>query len=747
MKSTGATRSLQFAFLFLLTALSVARAQRDFGVDVSHFQGETGISQSAWNSMFTDGKKFAFIKATEGLTGPDDAAMANNVNRATAAGLLAGVYHYAHSENRPTTNGAVQEADHFLTYSGNFIGPGYLPPVLDLEQAALSLSTTALTDWVIAFSDRIVANRGSNAAPIIYCSQFSAFFELDSRLTNYPLWIRLVTTNLNPSTDSPSTGVFTNWFFWQYNDTGSSGGISPLDLNVCHSEVKALASFVIPSNPAPVVPTIATQPQSQTITIGATAAFSVVPTVSSSTPLAYQWRFNGTNIAGATLTSLTVTNSQETNSGSYTVVITNAAGSVTSSVAALSVLTAITIYQENFDSYGSPVTVTAPDTTNGFKILFGPASGVTDFTAIFGFDYSSVTLPTSIPSAPHSTNGTTKGLSLTVNKDGTGTACAVNLYPVGQSFSGVFSLKFDVWINWTTPSTATEHTLFGINHSGDVTNRVGQSVSDGLFFAMNGDGGSTGTSPTLRDYSVFRGGTNGIPVLTTTGFGPTAPLGAQFDNANAGFVSLFPARNPAGSAGNGWVAVEVQQTTNLVTWFLDGTIVAQYTNTTAFTNGNIMIGYNDNFGTSIGDLNNFAVIDNLRVETTSADLDADGMADAWEIQYFGNLNANPGDDADGDRISNLGEYLSGTNPTDAGSLLKLLNIARTNNDVRLDWMTVGGHSYVVQIVTNATDSLTTNFVDASPVISVGGSGEGSTNYLRVGGATNRPAYYRVRLEP
>jgi hypothetical protein len=45
--------------------------------------------------------------------------------------------------------------------------------------------------------------------------------------------------------------------------------------------------------------------------------------------------------------------------------------------------------------------------------------------------------------------------------------------------------------------------------------------------------------------------------------------------------------------------------------------VAQYTNTTAFTNGNLLIGYNDNFS-SIGTADNFAIFDNLRVEAPGA---------------------------------------------------------------------------------------------------------------------------------
>src|SRR5262249_33431943 len=44
-------------------------------------------------------------------------------------------------------------------------------------------------------------------------------------------------------------GVFTNWSFWQYSDTGNSGGISPLDLDVCHSEYKPLTAYLIPVPP------------------------------------------------------------------------------------------------------------------------------------------------------------------------------------------------------------------------------------------------------------------------------------------------------------------------------------------------------------------------------------------------------------------------------------------------------------------------------------------------------------------
>jgi hypothetical protein len=45
-------------------------------------------------------------------------------------------------------------------------------------------------------------------------------------------------------------------------------------------------------------------------------------------------------------------------------------------------------------------------------------------------------------------------------------------------------------------------------------------------------------------------------------------------------------------------------------------------------------------------------------------------------------------------------------------------------------------------------SYTTNFIDLSPFIIIPGSGDASTNYFDIGGATNIPSrYYRVRLVP
>jgi hypothetical protein len=53
--------------------------------------------------------------------------------------------------------------------------------------------------------------------------------------------------------------------------------------------------------------------------------------------------------------------------------------------------------------------------------------------------------------------------------------------------------------------------------------------------------------------------------------------------------------------------------------------------------------------------------------TLMLETDGDGLPDAWELTYFGNLNQLPTGDFDGDGISNLDEYLDGTNPADPDS--------------------------------------------------------------------------------
>ncbi|MDR3228727.1 MAG: immunoglobulin domain-containing protein [Puniceicoccales bacterium] len=84
-------------------------------------------------------------------------------------------------------------------------------------------------------------------------------------------------------------------------------------------------------------PSIFTQPVSQTANAGATATFSVSATGGGA--LSYQWYFDGTALTGKTAPTLTISSVTAANVGSYTVIVTNTTGSVSSSAATLTLRT------------------------------------------------------------------------------------------------------------------------------------------------------------------------------------------------------------------------------------------------------------------------------------------------------------------------------------------------------------------------------------------------------------------------
>ena len=86
----------------------------------------------------------------------------------------------------------------------------------------------------------------------------------------------------------------------------------------------ALATLTVTSPP----PTLLTQPFAPLAWPGSSATLRV--NAAAPTPLAYQWRLNGTNLLNATNPSLTLVNLQFSNSGNYTVVVTNTGGAITS---------------------------------------------------------------------------------------------------------------------------------------------------------------------------------------------------------------------------------------------------------------------------------------------------------------------------------------------------------------------------------------------------------------------------------
>src|SRR6185503_13368977 len=109
-----------------------------------------------------------------------------------------------------------------------------------------------------------------------------------------------------------------------------SGGYSVRVVNTAGAALSVTAVLTVQAPPV-----ITQQPQSRSVAAGSTAVFTVA--AQGTSPLAYQWRREGTPLPGATAATLIVTNVQPASEGNYTVLISNGFGSVTSIVANLSI--------------------------------------------------------------------------------------------------------------------------------------------------------------------------------------------------------------------------------------------------------------------------------------------------------------------------------------------------------------------------------------------------------------------------
>ncbi len=92
--------------------------------------------------------------------------------------------------------------------------------------------------------------------------------------------------------------------------------------------------FNTPAQPTP--PTIDTHPQNQTVVAGTSVTFNII--AAGTAPLSYQWKLNTSDLPGATSATLALSKVQAADAGSYTVVVSNAGGSITSSPATLTVI-------------------------------------------------------------------------------------------------------------------------------------------------------------------------------------------------------------------------------------------------------------------------------------------------------------------------------------------------------------------------------------------------------------------------
>jgi hypothetical protein len=146
------------------------------------------------------------------------------------------------------------------------------------------------------------------------------------------------TLNLYPSTRPLHIGAQVDPISgWDYYSKTLIDELSIYNRVLTGAEIQAIYSAGSLGKCSPgVAPSITAQPASQTVLAGASATFTA--SAVGTPPLSYRWRFNGTNVAGATGASLSLSNVQPAQAGSYVVVVTNAFGSATSSHAVLTVI-------------------------------------------------------------------------------------------------------------------------------------------------------------------------------------------------------------------------------------------------------------------------------------------------------------------------------------------------------------------------------------------------------------------------
>jgi GH25 family lysozyme M1 (1,4-beta-N-acetylmuramidase) len=600
--------------LALAFAPAPALAQRPLGVDVSHYDGTIN-----WTNVKSSGISFAWAKATEGVSIPDAYFTINAVN-AKAAGVCIGAYHFAHPEdNTPSA-----EANYFWSVAGNYIkGDGLsIQPVLDYETFTapnnIPVGATSYADWANQWCNAIVskaAAAGVAVIPVIYTATGSGgACNLDSSVAQWNSWIAQP-DNGNPQTGNPwedggceewGSGV---WTAWQYSWVGSVPGITgAVDLDVFNgTSNQMVAVLVVVTNASPSV-TLASQ-LDRVVDSGGSASFTAAAL--GTPPLNYQWLLNGATIPGATNATINIVNAQTTNAGNYAVIVTNNSGSITSGVVSLLVYPVqTTVFSDTFD------------TNSAANWIVNKSSS--DTAVAFNFDYSTL----GIPSAPHSTGGTTLGVQMKANLT-LGVCAALSISPTNQSFSGDYRLHFDGWINVNGPfpaggASSTEYLTAGIGTAGNRTEWTTNANADGFYFSADGDGGVSASSTTFGDYSGYIG-------KNWQNAGTGIYAAGSLDNANPYYTSAFPTGQSApalqqanypqqtgslnpGTFGLAWHDVIVSRRGSTVNWAVDGILFATISNAT-FTASNVFVGFWDPFASLTDNTNlSFGLVDNLRVE-------------------------------------------------------------------------------------------------------------------------------------
>jgi hypothetical protein len=252
-----------------------------------------------------------------------------------------------------------------------------------------------------------------------------------------------------------------NLRFWEYQSVYTNGDLvdtsqraswsEQIDGNTATNLVENVTNWFGGWQPQ-LAPNILTNPISQSVPGGQSVTFSVSATGISAP--AYQWLMNGTNLIGQTSATLTISDPNVNDDGTYSVIVSNAAGSVTSSPATLSVGNTAPVFTPVPDqTIGVGVTLTVtnivtdpdvPPQILTFALLSAPASATLGSgTGIFSWR------------APVASAGTTNLVELTVTDNGTPNLSATQTFnvivnPVAQPTATLFNYangQFSLTVN------------------------------------------------------------------------------------------------------------------------------------------------------------------------------------------------------------------------------------------------------------------------------------------------------------
>lgn len=198
------------------------------GIDVSRYQKTIGWKLVKDMQVENIKIGFAFIKATEGISGMDR-QFRRNWKQAKKAGVPRGAYHFFIASK----SGKAQ-AENFI--ENVELQSGDLPPVLDVEQvygASVADVQQRVGDWLS------VVEKHYKVKPLIYTNV--DFYEtfLAGRFDGYPLWIAHYLVKDKPR-------IKRKWHFWQHNETGHANGIDAfVDFNVFNGDSTAFNKLLI----------------------------------------------------------------------------------------------------------------------------------------------------------------------------------------------------------------------------------------------------------------------------------------------------------------------------------------------------------------------------------------------------------------------------------------------------------------------------------------------------------------------